>query len=93
MHSDSTVEADTNTEHMPGLNKQHNLTLELFPNHSENLESSKKVKPGSRGVSIRLLRQFGWSLMSLFFCVFCLVEPSGEEQEVVIWQVFPTSGS
>lgn len=47
MHSDSTVEADTNTELMPALLKQHNLTLELFPNHSENLESSKKVKPDS----------------------------------------------
>lgn len=43
-HSDSTVEADTNTDTMPALLKQHNLTLELFPNHSENLESSKKVK-------------------------------------------------
>lgn len=54
MHSDSTVEADTNTELVPGSNKQHNLTLELFPNHSENLESSKKVKPASRGVAIKL---------------------------------------
>lgn len=43
MHSDSTVEADTNTDLMPGLLKQPNLTLELFPNHSENLESAKKV--------------------------------------------------
>lgn len=54
MHSDSTVEADTNTELVPGSNKQHNLTLELFPNHSENLESSKKVKPASPGVAIKL---------------------------------------
>lgn len=60
MHSDSTVEADTNTELMPGLNKQHNLTLELFPNHSENLESSKKVKPGSpTAASLRLISD--WS--------------------------------
>lgn len=49
MHSDSTVEADTNTELMPGLLKHHNLTLELFPNHSENLESAKKVRSGTCG--------------------------------------------
>lgn len=58
VHSDSTVEADTNTELVPGANKQHNLTLELFPNHSENLESSKKVKPGSPGGCIGLLSGF-----------------------------------
>lgn len=46
MHSDSTGEADTNTDLMPGLLKQPNLTLELFPNHSENLESAKKVLCG-----------------------------------------------
>lgn len=44
VHSDSTVEADTNTDLVPGILRQHNLTLELFPNHSENLESAKKVK-------------------------------------------------
>lgn len=49
MHSDSTVEADTNTELMPGLLKHHTLTLELFPNHSENLESAKKVRSGTCG--------------------------------------------
>lgn len=43
VHSDSTVEADYNTDLMPSLLKQPNLTLELFPNHSENLESAKKV--------------------------------------------------
>lgn len=43
MHSDSTVEADTNSELMPGVLKQPNLTLELFPNHSESMESAKKV--------------------------------------------------
>lgn len=43
MHSDSTVEADTNSDLMPSLLRQPNLTLELFPNHSENLESAKKV--------------------------------------------------
>lgn len=46
VHSDSTVEADTNADIMPSLHKQPNLTLELFPNHSENLESAKKVKSG-----------------------------------------------
>ncbi|XP_034447571.1 ral GTPase-activating protein subunit beta isoform X1 [Hippoglossus hippoglossus] len=45
VHSDSTVEADTNTEIVPGLLKQPNLTLELFPNHSDNLESAKKLSP------------------------------------------------
>ncbi|KAF6728008.1 Ral GTPase-activating protein subunit beta [Oryzias melastigma] len=45
VHSDSTVEADTNSELMSGLLKQSNLTLELFPNHSENLESAKKLSP------------------------------------------------
>ncbi|XP_056898134.1 ral GTPase-activating protein subunit beta isoform X3 [Takifugu flavidus] len=44
-HSDSTVEADANTDLMPASLKQHNLTLELFPNHSENLESAKKLSP------------------------------------------------
>ena len=43
MHSDSTVEADTNADLMPGILKQPNLTLELFPSHSENMESAKKV--------------------------------------------------
>ncbi|XP_014834121.1 PREDICTED: ral GTPase-activating protein subunit beta [Poecilia mexicana] len=43
VHSDSTVEADTNTDLIPG--KQSNLTLELFPNHSESLESAKKQSP------------------------------------------------
>lgn len=43
VHSDSTVEADTNADIMPGLLKQPNLTLELFPNHSDNLETAKKV--------------------------------------------------
>ncbi|XP_042084081.1 ral GTPase-activating protein subunit beta isoform X5 [Haplochromis burtoni] len=45
VHSDSTVEADTNSELMPGVLKQPNLTLELFPNHSESMESAKKLSP------------------------------------------------
>uniref|UniRef100_A0A8C3AF95 Ral GTPase-activating protein subunit beta n=1 Tax=Cyclopterus lumpus TaxID=8103 RepID=A0A8C3AF95_CYCLU len=45
VHSDSTVEADTNADLMPASLKQPNLTLELFPNHSENLESAKKLSP------------------------------------------------
>ncbi|KAK1898076.1 Ral GTPase-activating protein subunit beta [Dissostichus eleginoides] len=45
VHSDSTVEADTNADIVPGSLKQPNLTLELFPNHSENLESAKKLSP------------------------------------------------
>ncbi|XP_068601913.1 ral GTPase-activating protein subunit beta-like [Brachionichthys hirsutus] len=45
VHSDSTVEADAATDLMPALLKQPNLTLELFPNHSENLETAKKLSP------------------------------------------------
>ncbi|XP_031724676.1 ral GTPase-activating protein subunit beta isoform X1 [Anarrhichthys ocellatus] len=45
VHSDSTVEADTNADLVPGSLKQPNLTLELCPNHSENLESAKKLSP------------------------------------------------
>ncbi|KAM8830571.1 ral GTPase-activating protein subunit beta isoform 1-T1 [Synchiropus picturatus] len=45
VHSDSTLEADVNSELMPTLLKQPNLTLELFPNHSDNLESAKKLSP------------------------------------------------
>uniref|UniRef100_H2L590 Ral GTPase-activating protein subunit beta n=1 Tax=Oryzias latipes TaxID=8090 RepID=H2L590_ORYLA len=37
--------SDSNSELMSGLLKQPNLTLELFPNHSENLESAKKLSP------------------------------------------------
>uniref|UniRef100_A0A667ZIL2 Ral GTPase-activating protein subunit beta n=1 Tax=Myripristis murdjan TaxID=586833 RepID=A0A667ZIL2_9TELE len=37
--------ADTNADLMPSLLKQPNLTLELFPNHSDNLESAKKLSP------------------------------------------------
>ena len=43
VHSDSTVEPDTNMDALPNLLKQPNLTLELFPNHSDNLETAKKV--------------------------------------------------
>ncbi|XP_061745978.1 ral GTPase-activating protein subunit beta-like isoform X5 [Nerophis ophidion] len=45
VHSDSTLEADPNMDLMPSLLKQPNLTLELFPNHSDNLESAKKMSP------------------------------------------------
>ncbi|KAM6977467.1 ral GTPase-activating protein subunit beta-like [Aplochiton taeniatus] len=45
VHSDSTVEADTNMDLMPNALKQPNLTLDLFPNHSDNLESAKKLNP------------------------------------------------
>uniref|UniRef100_A0A1A7Z8F9 Ral GTPase-activating protein subunit beta n=2 Tax=Iconisemion striatum TaxID=60296 RepID=A0A1A7Z8F9_9TELE len=45
VHSDSTMEADTNTDFLPTIPKQHGLTLELFTNHSENLESAKKLSP------------------------------------------------
>lgn len=44
VHSDSTLEADTSMDLMPSILKQPNLTLELFPNHSDNLESVKKVQ-------------------------------------------------
>uniref|UniRef100_A0A8C7TVH0 Ral GTPase-activating protein subunit beta n=1 Tax=Oncorhynchus mykiss TaxID=8022 RepID=A0A8C7TVH0_ONCMY len=41
VHSDSTVEADTHTD-LPSLVKQPKLTLELFPNHSDNLAASQR---------------------------------------------------
>uniref|UniRef100_A0A1A8V8F6 Ral GTPase-activating protein subunit beta n=1 Tax=Nothobranchius furzeri TaxID=105023 RepID=A0A1A8V8F6_NOTFU len=45
VHSDSTMEADTNTDLVTSIPKQHGLTLDLFTNHSENLESVKKLSP------------------------------------------------
>uniref|UniRef100_A0A8C7N101 Ral GTPase-activating protein subunit beta n=1 Tax=Oncorhynchus kisutch TaxID=8019 RepID=A0A8C7N101_ONCKI len=42
VHSDSTVEADTHTDLLPSLLKQPKLTLELFPNHSDNLAASQR---------------------------------------------------
>lgn len=63
LHSDSTAEADTNTDLMPASLKQHNLTLELFPNHSENLESAKKVK------SEQMFNKCNYGMNSIF-CFF-----------------------
>ncbi|KAK0149861.1 Ral GTPase-activating protein subunit beta [Merluccius polli] len=45
VHSDLTLEGDGATDLMPPVLKQPNLTLELFPNHSDNLESAKKLSP------------------------------------------------
>lgn len=101
VQSDSTVEADTNTEPAPASLKQPNLTLELFPNHSENLESAKKVKSG--------LCEFIWTAWQcwlrflIWFCSVCLhslnivlftaAESFGEDQEVIDWKVFPSTGT
>lgn len=92
MHSDSTVEADTNTDILPGLPKQPNLTLELFPNHSENLESVKKVK------NIFLLLYVSCNLAVLIILAYfgrtcVLVESSGEDKAFINWKVFPPTGS
>uniref|UniRef100_A0A8C7TMI7 Ral GTPase-activating protein subunit beta n=1 Tax=Oncorhynchus mykiss TaxID=8022 RepID=A0A8C7TMI7_ONCMY len=46
VHSDSTVEADTHTD-LPSLVKQPKLTLELFPNHSDNLAASQRLNTPS----------------------------------------------
>uniref|UniRef100_A0A8D3EFM9 Ral GTPase-activating protein subunit beta n=1 Tax=Scophthalmus maximus TaxID=52904 RepID=A0A8D3EFM9_SCOMX len=43
--TENSGQSDTNTDIVPGSHKQPNLTLELFPNHSENLESAKKLSP------------------------------------------------
>uniref|UniRef100_A0A8C6LAB0 Ral GTPase-activating protein subunit beta n=1 Tax=Nothobranchius furzeri TaxID=105023 RepID=A0A8C6LAB0_NOTFU len=54
VHSDSTMEADTNTDLVTSIPKQHGLTLDLFTNHSENLESLSplvKAKRSSTGKS------------------------------------------
>uniref|UniRef100_A0A3Q2ZWK8 Ral GTPase-activating protein subunit beta n=1 Tax=Kryptolebias marmoratus TaxID=37003 RepID=A0A3Q2ZWK8_KRYMA len=59
VHSDSTVEADTNTDLMPGIPRQHNLTLELFPNHSENLESLSPLVKAKRSSTGKSYTQLG----------------------------------
>ncbi|KAL1021288.1 hypothetical protein UPYG_G00011250 [Umbra pygmaea] len=45
VHSDSTVEAETHTDLLPSSVKQPNLTLELFPNNSDNLAPSPQQNP------------------------------------------------
>jgi len=77
VHSDSTVEADTNADLMPASLKQPNLTLELFPNHSENLESAKKVTFWLASVCLKctltpLIRSSHcFVCVPLVFCYFC----------------------
>lgn len=91
-HSDSTVEADTNADLMPASLKQHNLTLELFPNHSDNLESAKKVNvwwnPGCLADKCEffLFRFNAWTH-------FHAVEPIDKDKKVIKWKVFPSTGS
>ncbi len=77
VHSDSTVEADNNTDVVPGSLKQPNLTLELFPNHSENLETAKKVKfalcelPDLYADSCDYDFHFFYLVFALTYCVLC----------------------
>lgn len=91
MHSDSTVEADTNSELMPGMLKQPNLTLELFPNHSESMESAKKVKFG--------FCEYMWSLMfdvmldQTELYLFYPAESFSEGKEVIDWKILPPTGA
>uniref|UniRef100_A0A672J2I9 Ral GTPase-activating protein subunit beta n=1 Tax=Salarias fasciatus TaxID=181472 RepID=A0A672J2I9_SALFA len=59
VHSDSTVEADTNTDLMPSILKQPNLTLELFPNHSDNLESLSPLVKAKRSSTGKSFPQLG----------------------------------
>lgn len=89
MHSDYTVEADTNPDVVPAMLKQPNLTLELFPNHSENLESAKKVPRCPCCVSTEcspLSHQAHSSSASP------AAESSGEDKEIVDREVFPSAG-
>uniref|UniRef100_A0A5F8G761 Ral GTPase-activating protein subunit beta n=1 Tax=Monodelphis domestica TaxID=13616 RepID=A0A5F8G761_MONDO len=44
----SDPESDSNMDLLPGILKQPALTLELFPNHTDNLNSSQKLSPTSR---------------------------------------------
>ncbi|XP_031809896.1 ral GTPase-activating protein subunit beta isoform X8 [Sarcophilus harrisii] len=44
----SDQESDSNMDLLPGILKQPSLTLELFPNHTDNLNSSQKLSPTSR---------------------------------------------
>ncbi|XP_043382551.1 ral GTPase-activating protein subunit beta isoform X10 [Chelonia mydas] len=44
----SDQESDSNMDLLPGILKQPSLTLELFPNHTDNLNSSQRLSPTSR---------------------------------------------
>ncbi|XP_053249836.1 ral GTPase-activating protein subunit beta isoform X1 [Podarcis raffonei] len=44
----SDQESDSNMDLLPGILKQPALTLELFPNHTDNLSSSQRLSPTSR---------------------------------------------
>lgn len=42
-HSFPTADSDSQMELLPSLLKQPNLTLELFPNHSDNMGPAQRV--------------------------------------------------
>ncbi|XP_051489424.1 ral GTPase-activating protein subunit beta isoform X5 [Apus apus] len=44
----SDQESDSNMDLLPGILKQQSLTLELFPNHTDNLNASQRLSPTSR---------------------------------------------
>ncbi|XP_039175073.1 ral GTPase-activating protein subunit beta isoform X1 [Crotalus tigris] len=44
----SDQESDSNMDLLPGILKQQALTLELFPNHTDNLSTSQRLSPTSR---------------------------------------------
>uniref|UniRef100_A0A8C3Q0F9 Ral GTPase-activating protein subunit beta n=1 Tax=Chrysolophus pictus TaxID=9089 RepID=A0A8C3Q0F9_CHRPC len=44
----SDQESDSNMDLLPGILKQPSLTLELFPNHTDNLNPSQRLSPTSR---------------------------------------------
>ncbi|XP_070601016.1 ral GTPase-activating protein subunit beta isoform X2 [Erythrolamprus reginae] len=44
----SDQESDSNMDLLPGILKQQALTLELFPNHTDNLSTSQKLSPTSK---------------------------------------------
>ncbi|MBN3322621.1 RLGPB protein, partial [Atractosteus spatula] len=65
------MESDSQMDLLPSLLKQSSLTLELFPNHSENLSSSQRLSPTVKSKKIPLGRT---------------VPPLGPETKVfVVW--------
>ncbi|XP_010084585.1 PREDICTED: ral GTPase-activating protein subunit beta-like, partial [Pterocles gutturalis] len=44
----SDQESESNMDLLPGILKQQSLTLELFPNHTDNLNPSQRLSPTSR---------------------------------------------
>ncbi|XP_069508229.1 ral GTPase-activating protein subunit beta isoform X3 [Ambystoma mexicanum] len=48
----SDIEGESNMDLFPGILKQQSLTLELFPNNTDNLNSSQRLSPTSRAKKV-----------------------------------------